>query len=64
MNDLGITIGELSNSRMMIHGVNLEGQRAIGMIRLELTMGDLTTSLSCDRLQDVIQVIIWTSLVT
>jgi len=44
INDLGITIGELSKSRMMIHGFNLEGQYAIGMIRLELTIGDLTTS--------------------
>jgi len=44
MNDLGITIGELSKSRMMIRGFNQEGQRVIGVIRLELTTGDLTTS--------------------
>ena len=36
MNDLGITIDKLSKSRMMILGFNLEGQRTIGMIRLEL----------------------------
>jgi len=44
MNDLGITVEELSKSRTMIQGFNLEGQRAIGMIRIELTMGDLSTS--------------------
>ena len=35
MNDLGITAEELSKSRMMIQGFNLEGQRAIDMIRVE-----------------------------
>jgi len=44
MNDLRITVNELSNSQMMIQGFNLEGQRATGMIRLELTMGDLSTT--------------------
>ena len=44
MNDLGITVEELSKSRTMIQGFNLEGQRAIGMIRIELIIGDLTTS--------------------
>jgi len=44
MNELGITIDELSKSRMMIQGFNLEGQHAIGMIRLELTIGDLSTT--------------------
>jgi len=43
-NDLGITVEELSKSRMMIQGFNLEGQRAIGMIRLELAMDDLFTT--------------------
>jgi len=28
----------------MIQGFNLEGQHAIGMIRIELIIGDLTTS--------------------
>ena len=41
---LGISIKELSKCRMMIQGFNLEGQRAIVMTRLELTIGDLTTS--------------------
>ena len=44
MHDLGITIEELSKRRTMIQGFNLEGQRAIGMIRVELVMGDLSTS--------------------
>ena len=43
-NDIGIIVEELSKSRTMIQGFNLEGQRAIGMIRIELTMGDLSTS--------------------
>jgi len=43
MNDLGIIVGELSKSRMMIQGFNLEVQRAIGMIHLELATGDLST---------------------
>ena len=43
-NELGITIEQLSKSRMMIQGFSLESQRAIGMIRLEITMGDLLTS--------------------
>ena len=44
MNDLGITIDGLSKSRMMIQGFNLEGQRAISMIRLELAINDLSTT--------------------
>jgi len=44
MNDLGITIEELSKSWMMIQGFNLEGQRAIDMVRLKLAMGDLSTT--------------------
>jgi len=45
MNDLGITVEELSKSRIVIQGFSLESQRAIGMIRLELIIGDLSTSL-------------------
>ena len=44
MQDLGITIEELSKSRTMIQGFNLEGQCAIGMIRVKLIVGDLSTS--------------------
>jgi len=44
MHDLGITIEELSKSRTMIQGLNLGGQRAIGMIRVKLVMVGLSTS--------------------
>ena len=44
MNDLSIIFEELSKSRMMTQGFNLKGQRAIRMIRLKLTISDLTTS--------------------
>jgi len=44
MNDLGITVEELSKSRMVIQGFSLESQRVISMIRLELIMGDQLTS--------------------
>ncbi|XP_074277874.1 uncharacterized protein LOC141601485 [Silene latifolia] len=33
MKELGITVDELSSSRTVIHGFNLNGERAIGMIR-------------------------------
>ncbi|XP_074296887.1 uncharacterized protein LOC141627548 [Silene latifolia] len=33
MKELGITVDEISNSRTVIHGFNLNGERAIGMIR-------------------------------
>ena len=44
MIDLGIKTNELSTSRIVIQGFNLDSQRAIGIIRLELTMGELTSS--------------------
>jgi len=44
MNDLQIPVDELSKSQMMIQGFNLEGQREIGIILLELTMSDLSTT--------------------
>ncbi|XP_074277632.1 uncharacterized protein LOC141601266 [Silene latifolia] len=34
---------ELSSSQTMIHGFNLNGERAVGMIRMNLTMGDLSS---------------------
>ncbi|XP_074301161.1 uncharacterized protein LOC141632514 [Silene latifolia] len=45
MNELGITMDELSSSRTMIHGFNLNGERAVGMIRVNLTMGDLSSDI-------------------
>jgi len=44
MNDLGITMDDISKNRMVIQGFSLESQRAISIIRLEFTMGDLSTS--------------------
>jgi len=44
MHDLGITIKELSKSQTIIQGFNLKDQGAIGIIRVKLEMGDLSTS--------------------
>ncbi|CAL2228190.1 unnamed protein product [Prunus armeniaca] len=44
MTKLGITIDELSRSRLMIQGFNQGGQRAMGMIRIELVIGDLRSN--------------------
>ncbi|KAI5349399.1 hypothetical protein L3X38_002286 [Prunus dulcis] len=41
---LGITVDELSRSRVMIQGFNQGGQRAMGMIRIELVIGDLRSN--------------------
>ena len=41
MNQLGISMDELSTSKLVIQGFNQGGQRVIGMIRLELDIGDL-----------------------
>ena len=35
---------ELPKSRMVIQGFNLESQRAVDMIRLELILGDMSSS--------------------
>ncbi|XP_074315122.1 uncharacterized protein LOC141651303 [Silene latifolia] len=43
MKELGITVDELSSSRTVIHGFNLNGERAISMIRVSLSMGDLSS---------------------
>ncbi|KAH7861464.1 hypothetical protein Vadar_026563 [Vaccinium darrowii] len=44
MKKLGIPVDELANSRLVIQGFNQGGQRAIGMIRLNLTINELTAS--------------------
>nr|XP_027083559.1 uncharacterized protein LOC113705849 [Coffea arabica] len=44
MKELGISNDELSQSRLMIQGFNQGGQRAIGLIRLELLIGELSSS--------------------
>ncbi|XP_020410515.1 uncharacterized protein LOC109946596 [Prunus persica] len=41
---LGITVNKLSRSRLMIQGFNQGGQRAMGMIRIELVIGDLKSN--------------------
>ncbi|XP_027182068.1 uncharacterized protein LOC113780468 [Coffea eugenioides] len=44
MKELEISSDELSQSRLMIQGFNQGGQRAIGLIRLELLIGGLSSS--------------------
>ncbi|KAL0455604.1 UNVERIFIED_CONTAM: hypothetical protein Slati_0899600 [Sesamum latifolium] len=44
LKELGILIDELSNSRLMIQGFNQGGQRAVGIIRLQLTMEDMVST--------------------
>ncbi|KAL0333104.1 UNVERIFIED_CONTAM: hypothetical protein Scaly_2211900 [Sesamum calycinum] len=44
LKELGIPIDELSNSRLMIQGFNQGGQRAVGIIRMQLTMEDMVSS--------------------
>ncbi|KAL2461235.1 Retrotrans gag domain-containing protein [Abeliophyllum distichum] len=44
MKKIGINVGDLSKSNIMIHGFNQKGQRAIGMIRLKLQTGELNSS--------------------
>jgi len=44
MNDLGIAVEDIFKSQMVIHGFSLESQHVVGMIRLEIKMGDLSTS--------------------
>ena len=39
MRRLGLTMEELSHSRLVIQGFNQGGQRVIGMIHLELIIG-------------------------
>ncbi|KAL0291856.1 UNVERIFIED_CONTAM: hypothetical protein Scaly_2616500 [Sesamum calycinum] len=44
LKELGIPIDELSNSRLMIQDFNQGGQRAVGIIRMQLTMEDMVSS--------------------
>ena len=44
LKELGITTGELSESRLLIQGFNQGGQRSIGSIKLQINMGDLRSS--------------------
>ncbi|XP_031090967.1 uncharacterized protein LOC115995960 [Ipomoea triloba] len=45
--ELGISTDELSQSRLMIQGFNQGGQRALGIIRLDLRIGSLSSSTLC-----------------
>ncbi|KAM2564752.1 hypothetical protein TB2_013012 [Malus domestica] len=44
MTTIGINVDELSLSRLLIQGFNQGGQRAMGMIRVEMTIGELKSS--------------------
>ncbi|KAK4380936.1 hypothetical protein Sango_3016400 [Sesamum angolense] len=44
LEELGILIDELSNSCLMIQGFNQEGQRVVGIKRMQLTMEDMVSS--------------------
>ncbi|KAM1789817.1 hypothetical protein ACFX12_033939 [Malus domestica] len=44
MTTIGIKTDELSLSRLLIQGFNQGGQRAMGMIRVEITIGELKSS--------------------
>ncbi|KAA0057697.1 uncharacterized protein E5676_scaffold970G00370 [Cucumis melo var. makuwa] len=44
MNQLCISVEELSNSKLVIQGFNQEAQRAISTVRLEIVIGDLQAS--------------------
>ncbi|KAK4406565.1 hypothetical protein Sango_0663000 [Sesamum angolense] len=44
LKELEIPIDELSNNRLMIQGFNQGGQRAVGIIRMQLTMEDMVSS--------------------
>ncbi|KAL9232277.1 hypothetical protein vseg_007405 [Gypsophila vaccaria] len=43
MTELGITMDELSRSNMMIHGFNLNGDRTVGIIRVNLSIDELSS---------------------
>ncbi|KAL0456183.1 UNVERIFIED_CONTAM: hypothetical protein Slati_0957500 [Sesamum latifolium] len=44
LKELGISIDELSNSRLMIQGFNQGGQRVVGIIRMQLTVEDMVST--------------------
>ncbi|KAL0290627.1 UNVERIFIED_CONTAM: hypothetical protein Sangu_2566300 [Sesamum angustifolium] len=44
LKELEIPIDELSNNRLMIQGFNQREQRAVGIIRIQLTMEDMVSS--------------------
>ncbi|KAM2661513.1 hypothetical protein EV2_023811 [Malus domestica] len=44
MTTIGIKVDELSLSRLLIQGFNHRGQRAMGMVRMEMIIGELKSS--------------------
>ncbi|CAA0832644.1 Unknown protein, partial [Striga hermonthica] len=44
LKELEVPTDELSNSRLMIQGFNQGGQRALGIIRLKLVIGEMTSN--------------------
>ena len=44
MNQLGISVEELSNSKLVIQGFNQGAQQTIDTFRLEIVIGDLQAS--------------------
>ncbi|GLT49370.1 hypothetical protein SLA2020_229330 [Shorea laevis] len=44
MKRIGITVDELSSSKLLIQGFNQKGQRAIGKIRINFQIADMATS--------------------
>ncbi|KAL0405353.1 UNVERIFIED_CONTAM: hypothetical protein Slati_3849200 [Sesamum latifolium] len=52
LKELGIPMDDLLNSRFMIQGFNQGGQRAIGLIRMELLMDDMVHIASRHRRQN------------
>ncbi|KAH0702294.1 hypothetical protein KY285_016572 [Solanum tuberosum] len=44
MKELGISTTELTNSHLMIQGFNQGGQRSIGTVKIDLTIGELQSS--------------------
>ncbi|KAH0746439.1 hypothetical protein KY285_008096 [Solanum tuberosum] len=44
MKELGISTADLTDSRLMIQGFNQGGQRSIGTVKIDLTIGELQSS--------------------
>ncbi|KAH0636782.1 hypothetical protein KY285_036491 [Solanum tuberosum] len=45
MKELGISTADLTDSRLMIQGFNQGGQRSIGTVKIDLTIGELQSSM-------------------
>jgi hypothetical protein len=47
MKNIGISLDEISKSRMVIQGFNQKGQHIIGKIRIETKIGEMNSSTLC-----------------